>query len=177
MPRNDFHSDDAWQRGLRDAILVPQFYQRRNAGRYVLMDKGRFATFVQRRAAVDTIVQSRDGGVVAIEEKIVRWPGRQYTAYCLETESCTVPGHESPGWMRYGKADYLLYCFEQEHGGLACHLIPFQPLKEWFWPREETFRVFQMQERNRTRGRIVPIADVQSAISVGRFDLEARAAA
>ena len=175
---NDFRSDDAWQRDLRDRILVPQFYQRRSPGRFVLMDKGRLATFMQRRMAVDTISQGRNGEAVSIEEKIVRWKGRHYTAFCLETESCTVPGHGSSGWMAYGEADYLLYCFHQIDDSLDCHLINFQRLKEWFWPLEETWQVFQMTERNRTRGRLVPISHVESAVPYRGFALsEERVAA
>lgn len=173
MQHNDFHSDDAWQRRVRDEILVPQFYESRSKGRFVLMDKGRLSTFLQRRMAVDTIVQAKDGGAVGIEEKIVRWPGYVYIAYCLETDSCTVPGHESAGWMWYGEADYLLYCFQQECGGLQCHLIEFQPLREWFWPLAESFKVFQMPTKNRTRGRLVPVADVAASVPVVRFFLAA----
>lgn len=173
VPLNDFHSDDAWQRGIRDAILVPQFYEARTPGRFVLMDKGRLANFLQRRMAVDTVVQARDGGVVSIEEKIVRWPGKRYSAYSLETESCTIPGRESPGWMAYGDADYLLYCFQQADDGLLCHLIDFQRLREWFWPLEETFPVFQMRQRNRTRGRVVPMDAVRDAVPVSVFSLTA----
>jgi hypothetical protein len=171
MPRNDFHSDDRWQRRVRDAILVPQFYQARTAGRFVLMDKGRLADFLQRRMAVDTVVQGKNGEAVSIEEKIVRWPGYTYTAYCLETESCTVPGHESPGWMQYGDADYLLYCFQQADESLACDLIPFPQLRDWFWPLADTFPVFQMTTRNRTRGRKVPIAVVKENMPVASFRL------
>jgi len=174
VPPNDFHSDDAWQRGVRDAILVPQFYRARVDGRYVLMDKGRLSVFLQRRMAVDTIVQGRDGAAVGIEEKIVRWPGYTYTAYCLETESCTVPWHESAGWMRYGEADYLLYCFQQADESLICDLIEFQRLREWFWPLEATFPEFQMTTRNRTHGRKVPIAQVRANVPVVRFRLSAQ---
>ncbi len=175
---NDFSSDDAWQRDLRDRILVPQFYQCRSPGRFVLMDKGRLATFMQRRMAVDTITQGKGGLAVSIEEKIVRWPGYPYNAFCLETESCTVPGHESSGWMAYGESDYLLYCFHQNDDSLDCHLIDFQRLKEWFWPLEETWPVFQMEKRNRTRGRLVPILQAEAAVPCWRFALsEERAAA
>ncbi len=173
MPPNDFHSDDAWQRGVRDAILVPQFYRARVDGRYVLMDKGRLSVFLQRRMAVDTIVQGRDGAAVGIEEKIVRWPGYAYSAYCLETESCTVAGHESAGWMQYGEADYLLYCFQQADESLLCDLIQFQRLREWFWPIEASFPTFQMPTRNQTRGRKVPVALVREHVPVSRFRLAA----
>ncbi len=170
---NEFASDDAWQRDVRDRILVPQFYEKRANGRFVLMDKGRLATFMQRRASVDTITQDNTGAACSIEEKIVRWPksGRAYTAFCLETKSCTVPGRESPGWMVYGKADWLLYCFHQEDGSLDCHMIKFQPLKKWFWPLENTFSVFHMDEKNRTLGRLAPISQVHAAVPVLRFAL------
>jgi len=165
---NDFERDDKWQRQLRDKILVPGFYgEYATDGRYVLIDKGRLASHFQKRLAVDTIVQGKGGEVVCIEEKIVRWPksGKPYTAFCLETESCTKPGHESDGWMVYGKADYLLYCFADETETiLDCHLIDFPPLKEWFWKNAETFPPFQMLNTiNQTRGRVVPIADIQTA--------------
>ena len=177
MPRNDFHSDNDWQRDIRDRILVPLFYQVRTNGRFVLMDKGRLADFMQRRMAVDTILQGRSGEAVGIEEKIVRWPGYRYTAYCLETHSCTVPGHESPGWMTYAEADFLLYCFQQADQSLECDLIDFPKLKTWFWPRETDFPLFQMQTRNRTRGRKVPIASVKGAVPVVSFSLAERRAA
>ena len=171
-PMNDFNDDDDWQRRKRDEYLVPQFYKKRQDGRFVLMDKGRLSTFLQRRQAIDTVVQAKDGGAISIEEKIVRWPGYEYSAYCLETESCTIPDHESDGWMHYGESDYLLYCFEQEDGGLLCDLIEFQPLKEWFWPLAEDWPTFQMPTQNRTRGRLVPVKMVRENVHVVRFTLE-----
>ena len=103
-----------------------------------------------------------------IEEKIVRWPGYRYADFCLETQSCTVPGHELPGWMFYGEADYLLYCFQLDDGALDAWLIDFPKLYEWFWPRESTYPVFQMKTRNRTRGRKVPVADVHRSVPAWR---------
>lgn len=105
---------------------------------------------------------------VCIEEKIVRWPasrGKPYDAFCLETRSCTVAGHESDGWMRYGQADYLLYCFQQREGSLDCHLIDFLKLQEWFWPREREFPSFgPLDTLNRTEGRKVPVKLVQAHV-------------
>ena len=58
--QNDSFRDDAWQRQVRDAILVPQFYgSARFNGRYVLMDKGRCTSVIQRRLAVDTIIHPK----------------------------------------------------------------------------------------------------------------------
>lgn len=168
---NDFERDDNWQREQRDNILVPGFYEKyATDGRYVLIDKGRFATILQKRMSVDTIVQSKDGRAVAIEEKIVRWPGYQYQNFCLETDSCTKPGHESQGWMHYGEADYLLYCFQQTDGSLFCHLMDFQLLKEWFWPRAETFPTFgPLNTLNATTGRKVPVLEARAATKAPPF--------
>jgi hypothetical protein len=166
---NDFHSDNAWQRRVRDEVLAPQFYGRyAKEGRYVFVDKGRLASILQKRYAVDTVLQARDGSALCIEEKIVRWPGYKYACFCLETKSCTLPGLESPGWMFYGEADYILYCFHQDDGGLDCWLIDFPKLQQWFWPRESGFTPFHMKTKNRTFGRKVPIANVHRAVPTWR---------
>jgi len=170
MAENQFNIDNRWQQKKRDEILVPGYYEKHAfEGRYVLLDKGRFARLVQKRMAVDTIVQSRDGEVVAIEEKIVRWKGRQYSAFALETDSCTTPGYESDGWMHYARADYLLYCFEQEDKrSLLCYHLDFEKLKEWFWPIVETFPIFgPLEQLNGTKGRVVPIKDAMGAAGFG----------
>lgn len=167
---NDFVSDDRWQKEMRDQVLAPGFYGSYAVeGRYVVMDKGRIAKEMQR-VAVDTIVQGADGTVVAIEEKIVRWPDRNepYTAFALETQSCTVPGHESAGWMTYAEADYLLYCFAQRDGSLICHLIDFPKLQDWFWKNDTKFNVFRMKTKNRTAGRLVPIVAVEQNVPTWR---------
>ena len=173
---NDFHRDDAWQKSVRGALLVPGFYkQYAQEGRYVFIDKGRLAKTLQKRYAVDTIYQDVEGGAVCIEEKIVRWPGYQYRSFCLETDSCTVPGHESQGWMHYGEADYLLYCFHQETDSLSCYLIDFKKLQEWFWSISETFSDFYMKNTlNKTKGKVVPIADVEAAVPTYHYQIGER---
>jgi hypothetical protein len=170
---NEFRRDDEWQRQIRNAVLAPGFYGSYAVdGRYVLIDKGRLAKQLQRQA-VDTILQGKDGNVVSIEEKIVRWVGRPYTAFALETISCTVPNREAMGWMSYGEADYLLYCFVTGGGGLDCHLIAFQALQAWFWPREKEFPKFQMTKTlNKTAGRVVPIVAVYQAVPAWRRQVE-----
>jgi hypothetical protein len=164
-----FYNDNDWQRGMRDRVLAPSFYDGHALqGRYVFMDKGRFATILQKRYAVDTILQSRDGSAVCIEEKIVRWKGRHYDSFFLETRSCTVPGHESTGWMTYAEADYLLYCFAQENDDLDCYLIDFPELQAWFWKHDTEFPSSRMETENRTEGRLVPIATVQANVRTWR---------
>lgn len=166
---NDFDRDNIWQRKVRDSVLAPGYYGLYSTGgRYVFIDKGRLATILQKRFAVDTILQGKDGEAVCIEEKIVRWPGYRYRSYCLETDSCTKPGHESQGWMHYGQADFLLYCFMQPDQ-LECHLIDFQKLKAWFWPIASTLPSFgPLDTINRSAGRKARI-DVAKAAGVPVF--------
>jgi hypothetical protein len=161
---NVFERDNAWQRKVRDLVLAPGFYgSYAQEGRYVFVDKGRLSTKLQREYAVDTIVQGKDGAALCIEEKIVRWPakGEPYTAYTLETDSCTVPGREKDGWMKYAQADFLLYAF-QWPDRLVVHLIDFPKLQAWFWPKAESFKATVTEQINHTRCRIVPFAALDS---------------
>jgi len=163
--RTDFHRDNEWQKGKRDRYLAPFYCKYSMAGRFVFVDKSKCSTLIQKRLAVDTLVQSKKGGSVCIEEKIVRWKGKALEKFFLETESNTNPGHEKTGWMEYGEADYLLYCFEQHDGDLDCYLIPFLALKAWFWANEGGYYRHTMPSTiNNTAGRLVPIKDVRDAI-------------
>ncbi|MBF0182232.1 MAG: hypothetical protein HQM03_19625 [Magnetococcales bacterium] len=170
---SDFFADDDWQKRIRDEILVPQFYQRYALdGRYVLLDRGGLATRLQKEMGVDTVFQVAGGEMISVEEKIVRWPGYAYSAFCLETDSCTVPGRESPGWMHYSAADFLLYCFVTVDHGLDCHLIDLPKLKAWFWPLAGQFDAFgPLSTLNRTMGRKVPIVDVHVNVPTWMFSL------
>lgn len=166
---NVFWRDDMWQRTIRDRLLAPGFYGSYALdGRYVFIDKGKLATRMQREFAVDTIVQGKNGTAVCIEEKIVRWPkcrDEPYSAFTLETRSCTVVGREKDGWMKYGQADYLLYCFANKlENALHCYLIDFPALKEWFWPIHEQWPATVTEQINRTECRVVPIAEVESNV-------------
>ena len=170
----DFDHDNDQQRRIRDEILIPQVYQMQTiGGHYVLLDKGRLAHRLQQELGIDTIVQAPDGGVVAVEEKI-DWKGYTTRNFALETHSCTKPGRESPGWMVYSEADYLLYCFVTPEQGLDCHLIDFPKLKEWFWPIHEQFNVFgPLSTLNRTMGRLVPITTVHANVPTWQMLLPA----
>lgn len=177
---NDFHRDDQWQREVRDRLLAPWYGHYSRDGRYVFIDKGKLATILQKRYAVDTIIQARTGSAICIEEKIVRWPedrNRPYEAFALETKSCTTEGREAPGWMVYGEADYLLYCFAQnaEATSIIAYLIEFPALKAWFWPRENFYSQFgPLKTINRTVGRVVPIGDVVAEVRSRRYLIEER---
>jgi len=157
---SQFTIDDSWQKKIRDGLLKPFYQKFSHEGRFVFADKGAFAELIQKEMAVDTIAQGRENKVLAIEEKIVRWKGKRYTAYTLETMSCTVPGRERKGWMHYAKCDYILYCFEQEDHGVEAHLIPFPPLQKWFFECVGRFASTVTEQINKTECKIVPIADV-----------------
>ena len=163
---NAFLDDDAYQRHMRDTVLVPAFYELRFYGRFRFFD----GDMDHQNRGIDTVVYL-DGRPIYIEEKIVRWKGRKYDAFALETESCTVKGHEKPGWMHYGEADRLLYCFAMEAGWLDCWWLDFGALQKWFWPLEDTFPVFQMDTKNRSAGRVVPIMAVRKAVAWKNFQL------
>jgi hypothetical protein len=150
-----FHFDNDAQRKVRDLVLGPGLYGSFAVdGRYVYIDKGRLAGTLQKRYAVDTILQRADGRATCIEEKIVRG---EYTAVTLETMSCTVPGKESDGWMKYGQADWLVYAMCCENLTLLCHIIDFAALQGCFWPAAKTFQETISKQQNRTACRKVPL--------------------
>jgi hypothetical protein len=171
---NEFLRDNLWQREIRDRILAPYFYQKYSVqGRYVFIDKGALASQIQKEFAVDTIVQGKNGAAICIEEKIARWPKppkrAPLTAFALETKSCTVPGHEKTGWMSYGQADYLMYCFANEaETSLDCYLIKFPDLQKWFWPQHLRWPRSVSNQINKTECRIVSIDQVKENIGFYR---------
>lgn len=164
---NEFIRDDNWQRIQRNKILKPYYKKICDEGRFVFLDKGKLADRLQREEAIDTVLQTRNNGVLGIEEKLVRYPGYKYTAYTLETMSCTVQGREKEGWMYYSTCDYLLYGFIQEDSScIDAHLIPFPKLQTWFFEdnRYLSYRPFITDQINHTETRVVPIKDVWAAI-------------
>ncbi len=168
-----FHTDDGLQKGVRDAVIGPGLYGPHSLdGRYIFLDKGRLATILQRRYSVDTILQTQSGEAVAIEEKIVRWPGYKYDSLTLETKSCTVPGHESDGWMVYGDADWLNYAMCQEDGSVLCYFIKFPELKDAFWRDVDLFQETRTTQHNKTVCRLVPLHWIH--VNVGVFPPDGR---
>jgi hypothetical protein len=164
---SEFFIDDRWQKGIRERILKPLYQKAGCEGRFVFADKGKLADILQKELAVDTILQKSGNSILAIEEKIIRWPGYPYTAFALETWSCTVPGRERQGWMYTAKCDLLFYCFVQENGtDIIGYAIPFSALQKWFFEnnRFEKYTKTVTAQINHTECRIVPIADVLGSI-------------
>lgn len=163
---NIFSRDDGWQKGIREKVLKPFYKKHSFESRFVFADKGTLADILQKELAVDTVLQKPGNEIVSIEEKIVRWPGYQYTAFTFETWSCTVSGRERKGWMYTAKCDYLLYCFTQEDESIIAYSIPFPKLQTWFFKNNhfERYRTTTTEQINRTECRVVPIQDVTKAL-------------
>jgi hypothetical protein len=169
---SDFARDDAWQRDLRDRILAPGFYDKYANGRYIFIDKGRLAKKLQKQYSIDTILQNKDGEVICIEEKIVRKPKYgKYPTFFLETQSCSVAGHESTGWMTYAESDYLFYCYEQASSDeLDCYLIDLPKLQEWFWQHDTEFPSHtKVDAFTKPVGRLVPIRTVRANVPTWHY--------
>ena len=158
---SEFTKDNNWARQMRDKHLKPLYRERSAEGRFVFCDKGRLAREIQRMS-VDTIMQGIDGEICGVEEKIRRWPIYRHRDMALETKSCSVAGHETPGWMYTAKCKVLLYCFEQKDGRLLCFAVPFAPLRDWFFEDNRFLQYGKIQttQFNHSECRVVPLKDI-----------------
>lgn len=155
MGVDNFAVDDKWQRAMRDAFLVPHYYERCYKGRYELFDDDRD---MQMRG-IDTRLTTGRGDHITIDEKIVRFPrnGEAYTAFCIETHSCTKAGFLSMGWLFNSDADFIMYCrmdaAEQE---MRIHKIHLLSLRRWFSRHFEQLPTFgPLNTKNGTFGRVM----------------------
>ncbi len=155
--------DDEWQKAVRDRLLVPYYRKISHEEQFTCLD-GLDPSVLELQKRGDTIVRTKTT-VKFIEEKFVRWPGYEYSAFALETKSCTNRGRQSEGWMATSKADVLAYVFvrEQDREALV-YFIPFPELKEWFEQHQHEYRVWRATYSNRTECRIVDISDVVAAM-------------
>jgi hypothetical protein len=160
-----FQADIERQERLRDLILKPCYYERVHADNYEFIKHG------DPRAVggVDTIASGK-----TYDEKIVQWPrhpdgsprDEPYTAFALETMSCTIVGRERHGWMKTNAVNFLFYCFtSKDKRSLDCYLINFMRLQQWFFAQDhEQWYRWRSQQANETECRIVPIEQVCSAV-------------
>jgi hypothetical protein len=168
---NTFRAKDEWQRKMRDKFLLP--YYQRDGGRCIVFDdRGPFSLWMQENG-IDTIVFRPGGSVTSIEEKIVQWPiikatgqprATGYDQIALETQSCTVEGHQSNGWMTYCNAMILFYCMaNREETALDCWMIDMPALHHWFWRHVNEFKTTMTDEDNHTLCSLVPIRLIREA--------------
>jgi hypothetical protein len=171
--------EDDWFFGVKKyRALLEAFYRWYcYEQRYVFVDRSPCSNRLQREWKIDTLVQKDAQSSQSVEEKIVKWPKTDlaYTAFFLETYSCTNQGYESPGWMSTSQADLLLYAFEIKDVGLVAYVLDFPRLQRWFWeqylpalPHPEHGRSV-MAQFNHTEERLVPIATVVKHIPTECF--------
>ena len=94
------------------------------------------------------------------ENKVVRG---KYTAMTLETESCSVAGHEKDGWMKYSEADWLMYGFGEKNI-ITLHQLDLQELKVWFWKNYTNFAITKTEQINESICRVVPMEALEPFI-------------
>lgn len=180
MSRNDFQVNYDFgvkkYRHLLDIFYKHYCYD----GRFVCIsaiEKSHLAELLQRELKMDTMIQKSKYVSYSVEEKVVSWPEQDepYSAFFLETRSCTNEGHQSAGWMDTCEADRLLYAFEIKGVGLLIYFLPFPRLKQWFrdvylpsLPRPD-YGLSVMPDENRTEGRVVEIASVVKAVPTRCF--------
>lgn len=102
----------------------------------------------------------------------VRWKGKKYTSFTLETESCSVPGSRKNGWMKTDNNDYLLYCFEQADNSIKVYIIPFKKLKMWFWDNFTNYKEITTEQENRTKSRLIYINHVKEFVNSKELIIE-----
>lgn len=160
MSQADFRTDLAFT-DERRALLDKHFYPAVSKdGRFVALGHSEGSLSIQRRCHVDCVVATQKGSVT-VEEKIVRWKGRAYTAITVETHSNLERTGAEPigdGWIATSVADYLLYAFEQEDVALLVWLFVLPKLREWFTPRVAQYAIADTpNSRYTTRCRVVPL--------------------
>ena len=145
-------------------IKLKSFYRKHSfEGRYVFGEKAEY----QRMLGIDTLIQKDDYTCIWVEEKFIRKPN---DSFFIETESCTTQGHESDGWIRKSRADYLLYCFSCMKP-MEAYLVSMGKLREWFLKTDykDSFVEFTNKTYNATRGYWVPIKTIQENLEVKKY--------
>lgn len=142
---------------MRDRLLKP-YYEKVFDGFVFLDGQNDAAQVLQRTGKVDTLA-IHNNKLLLLEEKIVRpRTGSPYTAICIETDSCTVEGHESPGWIHTSRADWLFYCWVLDDNKGELNIISFPQLREWFASTDTSiFPTTTTDEHNRTRCKVIDI--------------------
>ena len=167
--RGQAGEDDRWQRAIKGRLLAPTFDAMRLAG---VIEDWR-PTELSEQVLGDTFLKMIGGDVTSIEEKIVRWPGYEYTAITLETMSCTVPGRERAGWMVTSRSRWLLHVrVSEDELSAYCDVISFRPLRNWFAEQDhKLWPLWESKQINRTHCRIVPLLEIREAVEAYQFSL------
>jgi hypothetical protein len=164
MSQADFRTDLAYAEAARLRLEANFYPQVCRDERFVALERSDGSIYIQRHCHVDCIVAAKSGGSATVEEKIVRWKGRQYSAIAVETHSnLERTGAEDigDGWIATSVADFLLYAFQQEDGSLLVWLFHLPQLRTWFGGAYSKYTVADTKnDRYTTRCRVVPLEDI-----------------
>jgi hypothetical protein len=169
--KTDLRFADEQRKRLDKYFYPPLAYE----GRFVALDRSPGSIYIQRHCHVDCIVASKRGGSVAIEEKITRYKGREYSAITIETHSNLARNPSADigdGWITTSVADYLLYAFQCKDGRLRVNVFSLPELREWFIPMACSFQYTDTRNTHYvTRCRIVDLSAIPSGVFVIREKL------
>jgi hypothetical protein len=130
-----------------------------------------------QRLGVDVVGETSGAGFITIDEKIVQpryTDGQIHKDFLLETQSCSLPGKESKGWIYTSKADLLLYCMLNKADELHCYLFNTNELKVWFLQQDiEQFGEHTEPLDNKTKSRKVPKSELKHLYEYFVVDLTA----
>jgi hypothetical protein len=169
MSNNNYTEDHQFGTEEYQSLLDAYFYPLITRGGQIRRFDGqnRHDILRQRKLKMDLEIELLPSVWFDTEEKIVRWPesGRPHTAFYYETESCSLPGLITHGWMRNSEAQCLLYAFEILGRGLDIYFSKqFQEIKDKFWyeikNNPNIFPWHRNRGQNESQGRKVPIGFV-----------------
>jgi hypothetical protein len=183
MSKTQFNSDVDWAIDISIIFFYPLYRELAHEGRFVSIvnsEHSKFSCKLQSRE-IDVFMQYlQDNNAISIgvEEKAQR---KHWDSLWIETDSCTIAGHERTGWIDTLDADYLNYGFgirdpnataftSSDYIAFDAYWIQFPEFKEWFKANIDRFEEKVTFQHNRSAGRIVLIPDLaQSGVSVERF--------
>jgi hypothetical protein len=147
---NELEAQDAWQRGMVNRLLKPVLRANAYEGQVHFFGcKSPVARLLQTQAHVDALVPLSNGGDLALELKMRRWPrsangiphAMDWPDFFLETWSCSIPGRGKQGWIITCQADFLLYCqCSAREDFVDCYPLHMRQLQRWFARNESTLK-------------------------------------
>lgn len=181
---NAFHS----ARMVEDQamVILRPFLRERAAkdGEFVLIEKGPLAKRLQETVG-DLLYHKPGNGLRSIELKAEeRYTGNLFletwSNHCFEDADCRADHPPNPGWLAKTAADYLWYYFIDSDYLFVCGMMSLQRwayglvsidgnrariIRQHLYDDRYTEVVqTKRQQKNRTAGRLVPIADLKAAL-------------
>jgi hypothetical protein len=152
---NELEAQDRWQRDVVNRLLKPVLRANAYEGQIHFFGcKSPVARLLQTQAHVDALVPLSNGGDLALELKMRRWPrsadgtlhATDWPDFFLETWSCSIPGRKKQGWMTTCQADFLLYCqCSAREDSVECYPLHMRQLQRWFASNKDTLKEQRVQ--------------------------------